>query len=68
MQLHPAIDDKVLEVAFIIAWGMPRSASEQERSHQVRRIPRGEILHVSEHVSRRSWVICSVIQVYDCSR
>ena len=63
MQLHRAIDDKVLEGASKIAWVMPRSANEQERSRHVRRISRGEILHVSEHVSRRSWVICSVMEV-----
>ena len=68
MLLHRAIDDKALDCASTIARGLPRTASEQNGACHVRRIPRGEILHVSEHVSRRSWAICSVMELQCCSR
>lgn len=60
MQLHRATDDKVLKGAPTIAWGLPRSASEQEWNRHVRRLSRGGILLVSKHVSL--WVICSVME------
>ena len=63
-ELHHATDDKVLEGASTPARGVPHSASEQEWSSHVRE----EMLHVSEHVSRQSWVICSARELRHCTR
>ena len=59
MQLHRATGDKVLEGVSTNAWGLPRSASEQEW------ISRGEILHVSEHVRLGHML---VRELQDCYR